>query len=213
MINETVYAILITSLIIGFCLIIMDELAKNKDEFNIPSRFDKVIVDLSEQARTNELLFTRELDVPSSVEFFIQSDDISEKSVKVISESEILGLNSREINFTVRRFTGNSSTSGTFTMQPGRYSVYLTSEKADGKIAIGYRETEKEQSEFERLYKIHKGDLNNPPNGYVEIFSTNLAGQSCEDGLFIHFLLTQLRVLAYQLYFLRAGNRFSRLHR
>lgn len=198
--KKTVYAILITSLIIGFCLTIMDELAKNKDEFNIPSRFDKVIVDLSEQTRTNELLFTRELDVPSSVEFFLQSDDISEKSVKVISESEILGLNSREINFTVRRFTGNSSTSGTFTMQPGRYSVYLTSEKADGKIAIGYRETEKEQSEFERLYKIHKGDLNNPPNGYVEIFSTNLAGQSCEDEVIYTLSLDTTKDIGLSIY-------------
>ena len=158
--KKTVYTILIFSLAIGFFLIAMDELTKERDKFNIPSRFEKVVVDLNERTRTNELLFTRELELPSSVEFFIQSDNPSEKNVKVISESEILGLNSREINFTVLEYTGNSSTSGTFIMQPGKYYVYITSEKADGKIVIGYQETEKEQSEFERLYKIHKGDLN-----------------------------------------------------
>lgn len=185
--KKTVYAILISSLIIGFCLIIMDELAKGKDGFNVPARFEKVIVDLSEQSGTNELLFTRELNVPSSVEFFIQSDSANEKSVKVVSESGILGMNGKEINFIVWKYTGNSSISGTYIMQPGKYSVYLTSGKANGKVAIGYRETEKELSEFERLYKIHKGDLNNPPKGYVEIFSTNLSGRSCKEEV-IHTL-------------------------
>lgn len=198
--KKTVYTILIFSIVIGLFLIIMDELAKEKDGFNVPSRFEKVIVDLSEEARTNELLFTRELDVPSSVDFFIQSDDASEKNVKIISESEILGINSHEINFTVWKYTGNSYTSGTFIMQPGKYSVYLTSEKTDGKIVIGYQETEKEQSEFERLYKIHKGDLNNPPDGYVEIFSTNLTGRSCKDEVIYTLSLDTTKSIGLSVY-------------
>jgi len=179
--KKTVYIILTVSLMIGFCLIMLDELTKDRNEFNIPSRFQKVIVDLKDRARTDELLFTRELEVPSSVEFFIQSDDMSTKNVKIISESEILGKNSREINFTIQRLTGNSSVSGTYIMNKGKYSVYLTSEKTEGKIAIGYQEKPVEPTEFERLYKIHNGDLNNPPKGYVEVFSTNLTGRSCKD--------------------------------
>lgn len=198
--KRTVYTILIASLVVGFYLIVMDELSKNKDGFNIPSRFKKVIVDLSDRTRTNELLFTSELDEPSSVEFFIQSDDPSEKTVRVISESEILGNNSREINFIVRRFTGSSSTSGTFIMQKGKYSVYLTSEQTDGKIAIGYQDTTKEPSEFERLYKIHMGDLNNPPEGYLEVFSTDLSGRSYKEDVIYTLSLDTAKTIGLSVY-------------
>ncbi len=182
--KKVVYTILIFSLIMGLPLMILDLLAKGNDELNIPPRFTKVIVDLSDKAREDELLFTNELEAPSMVEFFIQSDAVDEKNVKVISESEILGMNSREVNFTVGRLTGNASTTATFTMDTGKYSVYLTNEKADGRIAIGHQETPKEISEFVRLYKIHNGDLNNPPNGYEEIFSTDMAGRSSKDEVF-----------------------------
>ena len=179
--KKTVYAILIFSLIIGLPLMILDVLAKNNDEFSIPSRFEKVVVDLGDKARTKELLFTNELEVPSSVEFKIQSNTASEKNMTIISEMDILGLGTREINFKVGNLIGASSISSTFIMDKGKYSVYLTSEKTDGKIAIGYQEAAKEAPEFERLSKIHKGDLDNPPKGYQEIFSTDLTGRSSND--------------------------------
>lgn len=175
--KKSVYFILIICLIIGVPMIVLDVMALPKDVFYVPSRFEKVVIDLSDKARTDELLFTNELEMPSTVEFFMQSDVEGEKIVKVVSESEILGFNSREVSWRVGRLTGNASTSATFTMGAGKYSVYLTSEKAGGKLAIGYQETAKEKSEFERLYEIHKGNLNNPPQGYVEIFSTDLTGQ------------------------------------
>jgi len=178
-VKKTVYSILIISLVIGVCLIILD--SKGNDQFNIPSRFEKVIIDLSSQSGTDVLLFTKELDVPSTVEFFIQSDNETPKNIKVVSESEILGINGREVNFTVGKVTGNACVASTFVMDKGRYSVYLTSEKTKGKLAIGHQETAKEPAEFDRLYKIHNGDLNNPPEGYIEIFSTDLTGKSYRD--------------------------------
>lgn len=198
--KKTVYAILIFSLIIGLPLIILDIIDKNKDEFIIPPRFRKVVVDLSDRARTNELLFENELEVPSRVEFFIQSDATGEKNVKVISDSEILGLKSREINFKIGNFTGNASILATFIIDAGKYSVYLTSEKTNGKIAIGYQETSKEVSEFERLLKIHNGDLNNPPNGYEEIFSTDLTGRSCKDEIIYTLSLNKTKNIGLSIY-------------
>ena len=91
--KKTVYSILIISLVIGVCLIILD--SKGNDQFNIPSRFEKVIIDLSSQSGTDVLLFTKELDVPSTVEFFIQSDNETPKNIKVVSQSEILRINGR----------------------------------------------------------------------------------------------------------------------
>ncbi|HHY82413.1 MAG TPA: hypothetical protein GX505_07005 [Clostridiales bacterium] len=61
-------------------MIIIDGLSKAMNEFNVPSRFEEVTVDLGDQYGTDVLLFTKELNAPSTVEFFIQSDNTSEKS-------------------------------------------------------------------------------------------------------------------------------------
>ncbi len=177
--KKTVYTILIICLLVGLSLIILDNI--HKDQFNVPSRFNKLIIDLNEKTRTDELIFESELKVPAVVEFFIQSDAVGEKIVKVVSESKILGLKSHERILRVGQYTGNASTSSTFIMDAGKYSVYLTGDKTDGKIAIGYQETKKDRSEFERLLKIHNGDLNNPPNGYEKIYSVDLTGRISKD--------------------------------
>lgn len=179
---------------------VLDVLDKGNDGFNIPTRFNRAVVDLSEKSRTEELVFESKLEVPSSVEFFIQSNAPSVKFVKVISESEILGLNSRQVIFNVGEFTGSSSTSGTFILDAGKYSVYLSSEKTDGKIAIGYRETDKEVSEFERLLKVHKGDLNNPPDRYEKVYSTDLTGLSYKEEVIYKLTIDQAKEVGFSIY-------------
>lgn len=179
--KKTVYAILIFCLVIGVCLTVLDFMSAGKDGISVPSDLSKVVVELNEKARTDELLFTRELDVPSIVDLYIQSDDNSVKYIKLVSESDILGMSGREVSYMVRSAEGTSYISSSFVILPGRYSVYLTSEQTDGRIAVGYRETAMDTSEFERLYKIHRGDLYNPPEGYTEIYSVDLAGKSCKD--------------------------------
>ncbi|NLM45494.1 MAG: hypothetical protein GX200_01640 [Firmicutes bacterium] len=198
--KKSVFAILRLCVIVGVLLVALDALDKSKGKFNLPSRFEKVIVDLSEKARNNELLFTNALDVPSKVEFMLQSDAEGEKEVKIVSEAEILGLKSREANFKVGKFTGNSSISAAFIMGKGSYSVYLTSEKKSGEIAIGHQESAVEISEFERLLKIHKGDLNNPPKGYVEIYSTDLAGRSSNEEVIYTLQLDKNKEIGLSVY-------------
>lgn len=189
--KQTVYKILVMSLMIGLPLMILDGISKQKVEFMVPERFETMIVDLSDQNRVNELLFEREIDVPTGIEFFIQSDTASEKTVKVVSESEILGTNRHEINMVVGKVTGTASTAVSFIMDAGKYSVYLTNEKMEGKIAIGYQENPTKLSEFERLLKIHQGELNNPPAGYKEIYATELTGRSCQGETFYTLSLTE----------------------
>lgn len=198
LVKKTVYFILIFSLVIGFGLIIMD--AMSGDGFNVPTRFEKVTVDLNAQFGTDVLIFSKKLDVPSTVEFFIQSDDAGMKNIRIVSESEILGLSSKEINHMVGRITGNACMASTLTLDKGGYSIYLTSEKASGKLVIGHQETEKEPSEFERLYKIHNGEANNPPEGYVEIYSTDLAGKSCKDEVIYTLTLDAAKNIGLSVY-------------
>lgn len=179
LVKKTVYFILIFSLVAGFGLIIMDALSG--DGFDVPARFETVTVDLDKQFGTDVLVFSEKLDVPSTVELFIQSNDASIKNVRIVSESDILGFSGKELNFTVGRIIGNACVARTLTLDKGGYSVYITSKKASGKLVIGHQEKEMEPSEFERLYKINNGEINNPPEGYTEIYSTDLAGKKCKD--------------------------------
>jgi len=198
--KKAIYSILISILFVGFFLVIIDGLSKAGDGFNIPSRFEKVVVDLGKQYGTDVLVFTKELNVPSTVELIIQSNAANEKKVKIVSESEILGTNSSEIDYTVWKLTGNASISSTLTLDKGRYSVYVTSEKTDGKLVIGHVETAREPSEFERLYKIHNGEPNNPPKGYEEIYSTDLTGKSCKDEVIYTITLDEATNIGLSVY-------------
>ena len=72
--KKIVVIILGLSLLIGVPLMILDVIGQTKDVFTIPSNYDKVIVDLSEESRTEKLLFEHELKVPSKGDFFMQSD-------------------------------------------------------------------------------------------------------------------------------------------
>lgn len=171
--KKTVYAILISTLFIGLGLIVMEQITMER-EFEIPSRLTELIIDLSDHERVDELLFTRELEFPSTVEIMLQSDSTNEKTVRIVSDSRILGRDSNEILFSLRDYTGDESIASTITMQKGKYSVYLTSEKVDGRLAIGYQDAPKDLSEYKRLEKIDQGDLNNPPEGYIEIYSVDL---------------------------------------
>ncbi len=54
--KKIVVIILGLSLLIGVPLMILDVIGQTKDVFTIPSNYDKVIVDLSEESRTEELL-------------------------------------------------------------------------------------------------------------------------------------------------------------
>lgn len=198
LVKKTVYFILVFSLVIGFGLIIMD--AMSGDVFRVPTRFEKVTVDLDEQYGTDVLIFSKKLDVPSTVEFFIQSDDAGMKNISIVSESEILGLSGKRINFMVGRITGNECIASTLTLDKGGYSIYLTGEKASGRLVIGHQETEKEPSEFERLCKIHNGEINNPPEGYTEIYSADLAGKSCKDEVIYTLSLSTAKNIGLSVY-------------
>ena len=198
--KKTVYSILIITLFIGLGLIITEQLTKDRNVFKVPSGYHKEIIDLSDHTRSDELLFSRELESPSTVEIFIQSDNDSDKIIKIISDSAILGRKSNEDVLPVKKYTDNQYVSSTYLFNKGEYSVYLTSECADGKLVIGYRETPKELTEYERLSKIDKGELNNPPEGYSLVYSADLSGVSYNDELVHTLSLNESKKIGISIY-------------
>lgn len=193
--KKTIQIVLVVTLLVGLGLIIMEQLYGNKDDFKIPAGYKKEIVDLSDHVRSDELLFTIELDSPSELSFFIQSDADNEKVIKVTGDSKIIGMNSNELIFNVRAYSGNEATSSRNIVNKGKYSVYITSEQTDGRLAIGYKATPIDLSEYERLSRIDMGDLDNPPEGYTQIYSTELSGLNYE-GEVVHnlSLTTKMKV-------------------
>lgn len=179
--KRTVFATLILCLAVGIPLVVLDLQHRADVEFSVPDRFAKLVVDLNAGDRVDELLLERQLSVPSTVELVMQSDSEAPKRVTLVSESGILGRGESELEFWVGRFVGSASTSATLVLPAGRYALHLTSEKHTGQLVIGYRDTPIELKEFDRLSKIHRGDLTNPPVGYREAYCADLVGLNVQN--------------------------------
>ncbi len=176
--KKTVYIILITCLFIGISLIVLEQLSIGKDKhaFDIPLEYSKEIIDLSEHKREDDLLFTGELETPSVLSIILQSDTRNKKTIKIVSDSKVLGKGSNEYILNVRNTSKNKQVYSTQMLGKGKYSVYLTSEKINGTLTIAYHESPVDQSIYDRFCKIDMGELNNPPEGYIEIYSVDLEG-------------------------------------
>lgn len=198
--KKKLYVFLVACLILGLWLSILDQRIKKQDGFMFPSRFTSVLVDLNQHPRMDEVVLSRELTVPTTVELMFQSDTANLKHVKVVSEGQILGKKSNEVNFIVGQFMGTASVSATMIMTPGKYNICLTSDQVKGLLIINYQETAIETAEFERLYRIHNGELNNPPEGYVQVFATELAGLEYKDEVIYSITIDQPKLLGLSVY-------------
>lgn len=173
--KRTVFVILILSLAMGIPLMVFDFLYRGESEFRVPEDMEQLVVDLDSADRTEELLLERDLIMPSMVELFMQSDTEGLKRLKLVSEGELLGRREPRVDFFIQRYTGPQAAFVSLMLAPGKYAIYLNSQREAGQLTIGYRETPMEPAEFERLFKIHRGDLSNPPVGYREVYSADLA--------------------------------------
>lgn len=199
-VKRTVFTILIFSLLVGIPLMIADALQKNQSPFRVPERFAQLMVDLSTGDRTDELLLERNLEAPTAVELFIQSDSNRLKEVKLVSTGEILGLDGNTLDFQVERLTDTQATAATVLLAPGKYALYLTSHKQEGKLVIGYQETAADTKEFERLAKIHHGELDNPPAGYWEVYSADLNGLQVQEEIIYTLSLGSSQTIGISVY-------------
>lgn len=198
--KRTVFVILLLSLLVGIPLMILDALQKSQSQFNVPDRFTKLVVDLNTNTKADELLLERQLEGPATVELFIQSDSGSLKEVKLVSTGEILGLDGNTLDFQVGRLTGTQATAATVLLGPGKYALYLTSPKQAGTLVIGYQEIPADPKEFERLTKVHQGDLDNPPPGYRKVYSADLRGLEVQDELIFTLSPTSPQSVGISLY-------------
>lgn len=185
--RKRVFIALVLSLLVGVPLMVLDLLHKNDSTFFIPEGFQTIAVDLSTTERIEELILERELLTPSNVEIRVQSDSLGLKHLKVLSNSGILGHAEDHVDFLVERYTGPEWSSVNLLLPPGKYAVYLTSPQEKGQLVLNYREVPTDQAQFERLFKIHGGDLNHPPAQYKEVFSTELTGRQLDNEVVYEF--------------------------
>ena len=81
--KKTVYSILIITLFIGLGLIITEQLTKDRNVFKVPSGYHKEIID--SRIIPDQMSFFSRVGVPSTVEIFVQSDNDSDKIIKIIN--------------------------------------------------------------------------------------------------------------------------------
>ncbi len=177
--KKLIIIVLAACLLIGIPFIIMDRIAENNGDFNIPSWYETVRIKLEEKARNSEVVYTKELTNATVVSFMIQSNSQTDSTIRISSDKKLIGSNTHEETFMISNMTGKSYLSPKMILQPGTYTITVTSKKTEGVVMIGYQETELNSSEYERLLKIDQGDLNNPPEGYELAYSTKLSGLDC----------------------------------
>lgn len=179
---------------------VMDSMQSRQDRFRIPNRFNQLVVDLNTGRRTDELILERTLQSPALVKMIFQSDSETLKHLRIVSESEIIGRDAREDEIELNRLIGPTSTSASLLLGRGKYALYLTSEKAPGKLVVGYQETPYEPEEFARLERIHRGELTNPPDGYQEVYSTSLSGLSLNEDTVYTLTLDSTQSIGVSIY-------------
>jgi len=197
--KKLVPGILLICLIIGIPLMILDALSTNS-QFTIPKGYKKIEVNLNKQSRDNEMVYSGSLKVPKKVEFYIQSDSPEEKYLTISSEKKFIGMSGNETSFEVGEFTKNSYSSPTFLFGTGKYNIFISNEKAKGKLIIGYKEIPIKESDFERLSKIDNGNLNNPPVGYKKIYSTDLSEKYMSNETIYKINLDRTKLVGLSIY-------------
>lgn len=163
-------------LLVGVPFIIMDLLAGSSGVFHTSPGYKRIELDLGEKARDDEVVYTKELKHAAEISFMIQSDADAESSVSIESDEKFLGSDTNKESCPVGNMTGTSYLSPKMLLQPGKYTIKVTNIQTGGKLMIGYKERKLETAEYERLLKIDKGELNNPPEGYELVYSADLSG-------------------------------------
>jgi hypothetical protein len=196
--KKIILGILIICLIVGLPLIVMDALA-GKNDFRIPSGYKKIVIDLNEKTRNNEIIFTSTNSNPILVDFYIQSDSEIINQLTIVSENNIVGTNSNEKSFNFGNIVQEAAVSSSILMT-GKYTILLKNEKTKGKMIIGYKERKIENSEIDRLIKIDEGDIDNPPQDYQKIYSTDLLGEDCKDKTIYTLKLDKAQKIGLSIY-------------
>lgn len=198
--KKTVFGILIICLLIGIPLIILDAFPNAKGQFTIPSDYSKIVIDLNEKTRDNEVVFSSILETPRGIDLYIQSDSSEEKIIEIASEHKIIGKPDNKYHFSVNQVTNNMANTLNQIYNAGQFTISLTNRQAEGKLVIGYRERTISSSEIERLLKIDSGDLDNPPAGYEKVYSTDLSGMDCKDEVLYTFTLDKTQTFGLSVY-------------
>jgi hypothetical protein len=198
--KKFIFGILAACLLIGLPFIVMDALAQENSNFKIPSGYEKVTIHLNEKVRNMETVYTKELKEPTEVNIVMQSDSDIQNKVVIASDQKILGSNGKEQTFQIKDVVGYSYLTSKIIFKPGIYTIKVTSAKTEGDIVIGFKENTISSSEFERLLKIESGELNHAPEGYEEVYHTDLSGLNVKDQTVYSLTLDRTRKIGICIY-------------
>lgn len=179
--KKLIFSILIICLLTGIPLMVMDTLSDEKSTFIVPSGYKTIEIDLGEKARNNDVVFSTVLNEAEVFDIYLQSDSDESKDIMLTSDHKIIGQKGYSSNYQIGKVINHEAMGSKYILNAGQITITLTSAQAKGKLLIAYRENAISPSGFERLSKIDNGELNNPPEGYQEVYSIDLSGLNCKD--------------------------------
>jgi hypothetical protein len=125
--------------------------------------------------KTNKEGYIREFIVkkPAAYLFFVAPNFNGNKIVKFISEKRLIGLYTNEIIMLEKDY---GSSQVFLLLLPGSYKFFINFDVAGASIFFYTNVIELSSNYVNRILKIDRGEIYNPPEGFRKFFATNLNG-------------------------------------
>ncbi len=127
----------------------------------------------SGQGGTNlgsDVIYSLDLKSPMLEHFYILSQFEGDKWIKLKGDKKIIGVNGTAIDLIKGDYAVAQSS---FLLKSGRYIISAENPFIKGELTLYVSNEKPDLKTYRRLLMIDEGDLNNPPEGYENIYSSN----------------------------------------
>lgn len=148
-----------------------------------------------------------EVDKPSIYQFFIAPNFNADKVVRFSSKEKFVGLYTNEITLLEGNY-GSSQVS--LFLFPGKYQFYVNFGIPGATIYFYTNVYLPDVDYVNRITKVEKGDIYNPPKNYRELYRTNLSGLEVNNLSIAKFSISNSGEYSFSAYSTRCSRgRFS----
>lgn len=161
---------------------------------------------VAKKENTNDITFELKVDRPAVYQFFVAPNFNGNKFVKLSAENRFIGLYTNEITILEGNY-GNSQVG--LLLMPATYKFYVNISINGASIYFYTNIITPDENYIERLVKIDSGQIYNPPEGYKELYRTNLTGLKLNNSTVARFEIKKAGEYGFSAYSTKTKGRFS----
>ncbi|MEJ5283941.1 MAG: hypothetical protein ACP5Q5_02105 [Brevinematia bacterium] len=150
--------------------------------------------------------FSLTVDKPLIYQFFIAPNFNGEKKVKLKTKDRFIGLFTNELTLLEGDY-GNAQIA--LIMLPGEYTFNIDFEINGASIYFYTNIIEIDKEYLNRILAIDSGKIYNPPEGYIEIFKTNLNNLKINNLTVAKFEIKEPKEYGFSAYSTKSSGKFS----